>query len=190
MAGSWAWPRPTELTLDHPHATVTVLEKEDRVAAHQTGHNSGVIHAGVYYKPGSLKAAAVPGRRQRRWSSSARRTASRTRSAASSSWPPTAAELPRLHALSERATANGLPVTHDRPGRRPREYEPHVACVAALHVASTGIVDYAQVAGRLADLVDEGRRHGPPRRPGDRPAPGRRGGRRRRPRSARSGPTI
>jgi len=45
-----------EITQRHPHATVTVLEKEDRVAAHQTGHNSGVIHAGVYYKPGSLKA--------------------------------------------------------------------------------------------------------------------------------------
>src|SRR5688572_26328869 len=44
------------LTLDHPGARVTVVDKETRVAAHQTGHNSGVIHAGVYYKPGSLKA--------------------------------------------------------------------------------------------------------------------------------------
>ena len=71
-----------QLTLDHPHSTVTVLEKEDRVAAHQSGHNSGVIHAGVYYKPGSLKAAmAAPAPPP--WSSSVRPTAFPTGSAAS-----------------------------------------------------------------------------------------------------------
>jgi (S)-2-hydroxyglutarate dehydrogenase len=140
-----------ELTQQRPHATVTVIEKERRVAAHQTGHNSGVIHAGVYYKPGSLKAALC-----------------RAGSASMVEFCQThgipvricgklivathAAELPRLDALFGRATANGLPVTRVTP-EQAREYEPNVSCVAGIHVASTGIVDFGQVGRTLADLV-------------------------------------
>ncbi len=142
-----------QLTLDHPHSTVTVLEKEDRVAAHQTGHNSGVIHAGVYYKPGSLKAELC-----RAGSASMvdfcqvhdipYRICGKLIVATDPS------ELPRLATLRERATANGLPVTEIGP-EQAREYEPNVDCVAALHVASTGIVDFNLVARRLAELVEK-----------------------------------
>ena len=142
-----------QITLDHPHSTVTVLEKEDRVAAHQSGHNSGVIHAGVYYKPGSLKAQLCRAG-----------AASMVEFCQTHDIPykicgklivaTDPAELPRLSALYERASANGLAVTQIGP-EQAREYEPNVNCVAALHVASTGIVDYALVARRLAELVDK-----------------------------------
>ena len=140
-----------EITQLNPHATV-VLEKEDRVAAHQTGHNSGVIHAGVYYKPGSLKAQlcragatsmvefcqtySIP------YQISGKLIAAATED-----------ELPRLTALYERAAANGLDVRLIGP-EEARDYEPHVACVSAIHVASTGIVDYGQVCRTLAELVE------------------------------------
>jgi (S)-2-hydroxyglutarate dehydrogenase len=142
-----------QLTQDHPHSTVTVLEKEDRVAAHQTGHNSGVIHAGVYYKPGSLKAELCRAG-----------AASMVEFCQAHDIPyricgklivaTDLTELPRLSALQERATANGLAVTAIGP-EQAREYEPNVACVAALHVAATGIVDFTLVARRLAELVEK-----------------------------------
>ena len=139
------------LLLDRPAASVTVLEKESRVAAHQTGRNSGVIHAGVYYAPGSLKAKLC-------------RAGSRSmvEFCAEHGVPAKVcgklivatdqAELPRLRALHERAVANGLAVTMLTPDEA-KEYEPHVACAAAMHVASTGIADFAAVCRALADLV-------------------------------------
>jgi L-2-hydroxyglutarate oxidase len=141
------------LTLDRPDAEVTVVEKEDRWAAHQTGHNSGVIHAGVYYKPGSLKARLCRDG-----------SASMVEFCAEHAIPvetcgklivaTDAAELPRLTALHERSLANALPVRLIGAAEA-REYEPHVSCVAAMHVASTGIVDYAQVCATLAALLDK-----------------------------------
>jgi (S)-2-hydroxyglutarate dehydrogenase len=140
-----------ELTQQHPHATVTVIEKERRVAVHQTGHNSGVIHAGVYYKPGSLKARLC-----RAGSASmvefCQAYGIPVRVCGKLIVATHAAELPRLDALFERAAANGLPVTRVTPDQA-REYEPNVACVAGIHVASTGIVDFGQVCRTLADLV-------------------------------------
>jgi L-2-hydroxyglutarate oxidase len=142
------------LTLDRPDATVTVLEKEDRVAAHQTGHNSGVIHAGVYYKPGSLKAKLC-----RAGSESmvafCEQHGVPARVTGKLIVATDAEELPRLHALHERAVANGLPVALITP-EQAREHEPHVSSVAALHVASTGIVDFGQVCRTLAELVEKG----------------------------------
>jgi L-2-hydroxyglutarate oxidase len=141
------------LLLDRPDARVTVLEKEDRVAAHQTGHNSGVIHAGVYYAPGSLKARLCRAGSQ-----------SMVDFCAAHGIPAQVcgklivatddAELPRLHSLHERAVANGLAarlLTADQA----REYEPNIACVAAMHVPSTGIVDFAAVGRTLATLVEK-----------------------------------
>lgn len=140
------------LTVDRPHAQVTVLEKEQRVAAHQTGHNSGVIHAGVYYRPGSLKATLS-------------RTGSRSmvefceghgipvRVCGKLIVATDESELPRLRALHQRAEANGLPVRLISPAEA-KEYEPHVATVGALHVASTGIVDFGRVGQKLAELVE------------------------------------
>ena len=140
-----------ELTQQRPHATVTVVEKERRVAAHQTGHNSGVIHAGVYYKPGSLKARLC-----RAGSASmvefCQAHGIPVRVCGKLIVATEESERPRLDALFGRATVNGLPVTRVGP-EQAREYEPNVACVAGFHVASTGIVDFGQVCRTLADLV-------------------------------------
>jgi L-2-hydroxyglutarate oxidase len=142
-----------ELTQQHPQSTVTVVEKENRVAAHQTGHNSGVIHAGVYYKPGSLKARLC-----RVGSSSIVEFCGThgipVRICGKLIVATDPEEVPRLDALFERATANGLPVTRITP-EQAREYEPNVACVAGIHVASTGIVDFGAVCRTLADLVEK-----------------------------------
>ena len=131
---------------------VTVLEKEPHWAAHQTGHNSGVIHAGLYYRPGSLKARmAVAG------------NASMLAYARESGVPATvcgklvvatsADELPQLRRLAANAEANGVPAELIDPARA-REIEPEVSCVAALHVRSTAIVDYQTICAALVEELD------------------------------------
>ncbi|MGC9666494.1 L-2-hydroxyglutarate oxidase [Planosporangium sp. 12N6] len=141
------------LVSDRPGATVTVVEKESAVGAHQTGHNSGVIHAGVYYRPGSLKARLC-----RAGSASMVRFCTEYGIPVSVCGKLIVAtagdEVPRLHALHSRALANGLPVRLLSPAEA-RGYEPHVTCVAAMHVASTGIVDFGAVCERLATLLTE-----------------------------------
>ena len=141
------------LATDHPDASITVVEKEATWGAHQTGHNSGVIHAGVYYKPGSLKATLCKAGSE-----------SMVRFCEQHGIPHKVCgklivatdkeELPRLHALFERAKANGLPVRLIGPAEA-HDYEPHVAAIEAIHVASTGIVDYAQVCAKLAELLEK-----------------------------------
>jgi L-2-hydroxyglutarate oxidase len=141
------------LVRERPGATVTVVEKEPAVGVHQTGHNSGVIHAGVYYRPGSLKAELCRAG-----------SASMVRFCTEYGIPvevcgklilaTTADEVPRLHALHERALANGLPVRLITP-EQAREYEPHATSVAAMHVASTGIVNFRAVCDRIAKLIEE-----------------------------------
>ncbi len=140
------------ISQEHPDAEVTVLEKESRVAAHQTGHNSGVIHAGIYYRPGSLKAQLC-------------RAGSRSMVDFCAEYgiavevcgklivATEEAELPRLRALHERGLANGLSVTLISAAEV-REYEPAVRCLGALRVASTGIVDFTEVCVRLAELAE------------------------------------
>ncbi|WP_426510745.1 L-2-hydroxyglutarate oxidase [Dactylosporangium sp. McL0621] len=139
------------LVQDRPDARVTVVEKEPGWGAHQTGHNSGVIHAGVYYKPGSLKATLC-----KAGSASmvefcaehgiAHKVTGKLIVATGDE------ERPRLRALFERAQANGLPVRLVSPAEA-REYEPEVACVEGIHVASTGIADYKAVCVKLAELA-------------------------------------
>lgn len=139
------------LLTDHPDAQVTVLEKEPRVAAHQTGHNSGVIHAGVYYPPGSLKARLCrTGNRAMMEFCAEHGIPART--CGKLIVATTEEELPRLHALRERAQANQLDVRL-LDGRQAREHEPHLSAQAALHVPDTGIVDFTQVCRTLAELV-------------------------------------
>ncbi|MFI5842293.1 L-2-hydroxyglutarate oxidase [Catenuloplanes sp. NPDC051500] len=139
------------LTIEYPDATVTVIDKEPRVAAHQTGHNSGVIHAGVYYKPGSLKATLC-----RAGSASmvafAEEHGIPVETCGKLIVATEAGELPRLRALFTRATENGLPVRM-LSGEEAREFEPHVSAVAAMRVASTGIIDYTAVCETLAQLI-------------------------------------
>jgi L-2-hydroxyglutarate oxidase len=142
-----------QLVRERPGARVTVVEKELIFGAHQTGHNSGVIHAGVYYRPGSLKAELCRAG-----------SASMVRFCTEYGVPFEVCgklivatepdEVPRLRALYERALANGLPARLITP-EQAREYEPHVASVAAMHVASTGIVDFGAVCRMLAKLLED-----------------------------------
>ena len=135
--------------------SVTVLEKESAWATHQTGHNSGVIHAGLYYKPGSLKAQmCVTGNAT--MVRFAREHGIKHEIGGKLVVAITADELPALKVLAERAEANGVPARLIGAAEA-REFEPEVACVQALRVESTGIIDYGQVCQVLADrLVDHG----------------------------------
>ena len=132
---------------------VTVLDKEDRVAAHQSGRNSGVIHSGLYYPPGGLKATlGTAGARSMR--DFAREHGVAVDICGKLVVATSADEMPALRRLLSRGLANGVPVRMIDPAEA-RAYEPHVACVAALHVASTGIVDYRGVCATLARLIAE-----------------------------------
>lgn len=132
---------------------LVVLEAEEQVAAHQTGHNSGVIHAGVYYRPGSLKAKLCAEGRQLLYAFCEAEGIPYDRCgklivAAS------AGERTRLDMLAERAQANGLTPTR-LAAEELHNYEPHVAGVAGLWIAETGIVDYKAVAAAYARRVRE-----------------------------------
>jgi (S)-2-hydroxyglutarate dehydrogenase len=132
---------------------VTVLEKETAWARHQTGRNSGVIHAGLYYRPGSLKARLCTAGAAS-MVAFAREHAVPVEVCGKLVVAVEQAELPRLHELARRAEANGVPARLIGT-EAARELEPQVACVAALHVRSTGIVDYAGVAHALVRLLGE-----------------------------------
>ena len=132
--------------------SLVVLETEETIAAHQTGHNSGVIHSGLYYKPGSLKARnCLTGR------------AALLRFCQEHDIPheqcgkvvvaTQESELPALENLAERGTANGLLGLKKLRAEEIKEYESHVTGIAGLWVPETGIVDFKQVAQRYADIV-------------------------------------
>ena len=135
-----------------PGSTVAILEKEDRLAAHQTGHNSGVLHSGIYYKPGSLKAANCR-RGKRMLEEFCREHAIPFERCGKVVVAVDEAEIPMLERIRERAIANGVECERVGPERL-RELEPHAAGVAALHVPETGIVDYVEVVRKLAELVE------------------------------------
>jgi (S)-2-hydroxyglutarate dehydrogenase len=129
------------------HAPI-VLEAEDRVAAHQTGHNSGVIHSGLYYKPGSLKARTCRAGLEAMYHFCAEENVAHRRCgklvvAVSEE------ELPRLAALEERGRANGVQLTRLGP-EEIKEREPHAAGIAGLWIPETGVVDYTAVTSALA----------------------------------------
>ncbi|MFD7706828.1 L-2-hydroxyglutarate oxidase [Streptomyces sp. NPDC059785] len=132
-----------------PGTRVTVLEKEPGPARHQTGRNSGVLHSGIYYRPGSLKARyAVRGTAEL-----AKFCAEHGIAHALTGKLIVAtekSELPRLHALVQRGRENGIPVRELGPCQI-AEYEPEVRGLAAIHVATTGICDFVSVARRLAE---------------------------------------
>jgi len=142
---------------EDPTAAVTVLEKEHDWARHQTGRNSGVVHSGLYYPPDSRKA---------RW---CRAGAASLLDLARTEGVPhrvtgklvvaTAAdELERLAALEQRGLANGLAVTR-LTAEQAREQEPHVATLAALHVAETGVIDYRAVCSVLVRRLRDAGAH-------------------------------
>ncbi|NNF59471.1 MAG: L-2-hydroxyglutarate oxidase [Rhodothermaceae bacterium] len=141
------------LTERHPDARVLVVEKEEDWGQHQTGHNSGVIHAGLYYKPGSLKARyATAGNASMVTFCQEHDIHHEVCGKVIVATEPE--ELPLLENLRQRAEANGVAVTALTP-EGIREHEPHVQGLAGLHVPSTGIVDYGQVAQTYARLLQE-----------------------------------
>jgi L-2-hydroxyglutarate oxidase len=135
-----------------PGAEITLLEKEDGVGQHQTGHNSGVLHCGLYYQPGTVKARlAVTGIRQMvafcQENGIAHEICGKLVVAADET------EVDRLHALQERGAANGLEGLRWLDTGEMREIEPHVGGVAALRVPQEGIVDYQQVCAALVEKL-------------------------------------
>ncbi|GAA3500093.1 L-2-hydroxyglutarate oxidase [Streptomyces prasinosporus] len=141
-----------------PGTRIAVLEKEPGPARHQTGRNSGVIHSGVYYRPGSLKARyAVRG------------AAEMVKFCAEYDVPHAVTgklivaterdELPRLHALAQRGRENGLAV-RELGAAQIAEYEPEVEGLAAVHVGTTGICDFTAVARHLAEASGAEIRYG------------------------------
>ncbi len=141
------------LNEERPELSVAVIDKEDGVARHQTGNNSGVIHAGVYYKPGSLKARMTAAGRDE-LIQFCREHDIRHDICGKVIVATTTDELPRLDALAERAEANGVAATR-LDGAGLRDHEPHAAGIAALHVPSTGIIDFPAVCDVLAGLIVE-----------------------------------
>lgn len=134
-----------------PDRSVVLLEKEKRVAAHQTGHNSGVLHSGIYYRPGSLRAINCR-EGKRRMETFCEEQGIPFDVCGKVIVAVDEKELPALERIYERGQANGVRCEIiDRP--RLHELEPHVAGVQAIHVPEAGIVDYAVVARRLAELI-------------------------------------
>jgi L-2-hydroxyglutarate oxidase len=143
----------TALSLSrHYRLTLAVLEAEDKVAQHQTGHNSGVIHSGLYYKPGSAKARNCTEGREALYRFCAEHGIPHERCGklVVATEPD---EIPRLDELERRGRANELPGLERLDGAGLREHEPHVAGIAGLWVPTTGIVDYSAVAEKYAELI-------------------------------------
>jgi L-2-hydroxyglutarate oxidase len=143
-----------QLRQAHPGLRIRVLEQEAAPAQHQTGRNSGVIHSGIYYKPGSYKAELCRAGYAdllafAKEEDIAHELCGKLIVASNES------ELPRLEALHSRAIENHLPKVRRLDPAEARELEPNVHCVAALHVPYTGIVDYGAVARRLVERLTQ-----------------------------------
>jgi L-2-hydroxyglutarate oxidase len=137
-----------ELSLRHRDASVCVLEREPRLASHQTGHSSGVVHAGIYYRPGSLRARlCVEGARELRTYCEERgipfEATGKLIVACGEE------ELPWLDELERRGRANEVPGLRRIGPAEIREIEPHAAGINALHSPATAVVDFAEVARSL-----------------------------------------
>jgi L-2-hydroxyglutarate oxidase len=141
-----------KITEAHPQTRLLLLEKESELALHQTGHNSGVIHSGLYYRPGSLKAQTCVAGRKALIEFCDRNgvpyeICGKTVVATSTE------ELPRLEELCRRGAANGLQGLELIGRERLRELEPHAVGIKALRVPETGIIDYKKVAEAYASKI-------------------------------------
>ncbi len=142
-----------DLSTRHPELSITILEKENRLAAHQSGHNSGVLHSGIYYKPGSLKAL------------NCRKGKALMEQFCEEHDIPynicgkvivatSEEERPVLHDIYERGQANGV-VCDIIDRDQLMELEAHTAGIEAIHVPEAGIVDYVEVCRQLGTLISE-----------------------------------
>ena len=137
----------------HPLKKIVVLEKESSLAKHQTGHNSGVLHSGIYYKPGSLKASNC------RLGKKAMEVFCREQDIEHELCGKVIValneeELPRMEKIFQRGQENGVNC-EIIPRERLLEIEPHAAGVQAIHVPECGIVNYKQVCLRLGEIIQE-----------------------------------
>jgi L-2-hydroxyglutarate oxidase len=139
-----------------PQARLVIIEKEMYIAGHQTGHNSGVIHSGIYYKPGSYKARlCVEGSRLMK--AFCEKNEIEVETCGKVIVATSEEERPRLQTLYERGVANGVPGLSMIDAARLKEIEPHASAIAAIHAPETAIVDYIEVAAALSrELVDRG----------------------------------
>jgi L-2-hydroxyglutarate oxidase len=142
-----------QLVQRYPERSVIVLEKESAVAQHQTGHNSGVLHSGIYYKPGSLKAVNCREGKKAMEQFCAQHgidydICGKVIVAVADE------EIPRLERILERGQQNGVACEMIDAGRL-RELEPHAAGVQAIWVPEAGIVNYGQVCRKLAELIQQ-----------------------------------
>lgn len=141
-----------EWTTRYPDHGVVIVEKEQEIASHQTGHNSGVIHSGIYYKPGSLKAQlCVSGVNLLHRFCEDRGVP--FESCGKLIVATSEEELPRLDELYERGIGNGLQGMRKLQASEIREYEPHAAGLRGIHVPITGVVDYVRVAKEYATVI-------------------------------------
>ncbi|MCF8423769.1 MAG: L-2-hydroxyglutarate oxidase [Bacteroidia bacterium] len=141
-----------KLQAQNPTRTILVLEKEKEVAAHQTGHNSGVIHSGIYYKPGSYKAIkCVEGRRELmdfvKQHNIAHDICGKIIVATEES------ELAYMNKVFANGVANGVEGIEMIDAKRIKEIEPHCQGIAGIWVPCTGIIDYADVAKKYVELI-------------------------------------
>lgn len=141
-----------KLTQHHPEKTILVLEKEKEVAAHQTGHNSGVIHSGIYYKPGSYKAIkCVEGRRELmsfvKEHNIPHDLCGKIIVATNES------ELAHMNKVFNNGLANDVEGIELIDSKRIKEIEPHCEGIAGIWVPCTGIIDYTDVARKYVELI-------------------------------------
>lgn len=136
----------------HPGLKITVLEKEATLAKHQTGHNSGVLHSGIYYKPGSLKAINCRAGKKA-MEAFCEEHGVPYKLCGKVIVAVTPDEKPKLQTIFERGQANGVDCELIS-AERCREIEPHVAVTEAIHVPESGIVDYAEVCVTMGRLIE------------------------------------
>ncbi len=137
----------------YPGKSITVLEKESILGAHQTGHNSGVLHSGIYYKPGSLKAQNCR-EGKALMERFCEQQAIPFQHVGKVIVAVDAGELATLQMIYERGKANGVDCQLIDQARL-RELEPYANGIAAIHVPEAGITDYKRVIARFAEIIEE-----------------------------------
>ncbi len=147
-----------KIVSQHPKVRLAVLEKEDRLAAHQTGHNSGVMHSGLYYKPGSSKAqTCTAGRKE--LIAFARKHKVPHEICGKIIVATDERELPNMERIFQNGSANGVEGIAKISPEEIRRLEPAATGIAGIHVPSAGIIDFTAVANKLAELIQKDGAH-------------------------------
>ncbi len=143
-----------KITLSHPDIRIAVLEKENRLAAHQTGHNSGVIHSGLYYKPGSNKAKTCA-RGRKELVAFAKKYRIPYKICGKIIVATEQKELPNLEKIFHNGKDNDIDGIEKIGSDEIKQIEPSCSGIAGIRVPSTGVIDFARVANKLAELIEK-----------------------------------